>query len=203
VEALVDDDRRPVDVLLVRADGAELAAHRAGQPLPAVLAEGVRSGRLGLANVPGNALADDRALLPWVPALVRFYLGEEPLLAPVRTWALADDAQWAEVRSRLHELVLAPVRGYGGGGVVVGPACSTARLAELEAEVAAAPHRFVAQELVDASTVPSVSEGRLVPRRVDLRVFSVAGPVPRALPAPLTHVLGDDGPCVKDTWLLR
>jgi carboxylate-amine ligase len=214
MEALVEGRRLRVDVLFRLSGEAELAAHRAatGQPLEVLLAEAVRSGRLGLANVPGNGLADDRALLPWVPALVRFYLGEEPLLEPVPTWVLADDEQWAQVRSRLHELVLKPVGGYGGGGVVSGPHCSAAQLAELEAEVAAAPHRFVAQEPVEVSTVPSVVGGRLVPRHVDLRVFSVAGPTPRALPAPLTRVAGAegstatgvrDGGSVKDTWLLR
>jgi carboxylate-amine ligase len=82
---------------------------------------------------------------------------------------------------------------------VFGPACSAAQLAALQAEVAAAPHRFVAQELVDVATVPTVAGEGLVPRPVDLRVFSVAGPTPRALPAPLTRVAG--GP-VKDTWIL-
>ena len=210
IEALVDGARLPVDVLLRRSGEGELAAHRAaaGQPLQVLLTEAVRGGRLGLANVPGNGLADDRALHPWVPALIRFYLGEDPLLAPVPTWVLADDAQWAQVRSRLHELVLKPVGGYGGGGVVFGPACSAAELAQLEAEVAAAPHRFVAQEQVDVATVPSLVAGFLLPRAVDLRVFSVAGPAPAALPAPLTRVAGAEGSTgtggrVKDTWLLR
>ncbi|MCA1656451.1 MAG: circularly permuted type 2 ATP-grasp protein [Actinobacteria bacterium] len=214
LEALVDGVRQRVDVLHRRVAEGELAVHRAatGQPVQALLAEGVRSGRLGLATVPGNGLADDRALHPWVPAMIRFYLGEEPLLAPVPTWVLADDAQWAQARTRLHELVLKPVGGYGGGGVVFGPACSAAELARLQAEVTAAPHRFVAQELVDVSTVPTVVGERLAPRHVDLRVFSVAGPTPRALPAPLTRVSGAagttatgvrDGGLVKDTCLVR
>jgi uncharacterized circularly permuted ATP-grasp superfamily protein len=214
VEALVDGVRLPVDVLHRRSGEEELAVHRAatGQPVQALLAEGVRSGRLGLANVPGNGLADDRALHPWVPAMIRFYLGEEPMLASVPTWVLADDEQWAQVRPRLHELVLTPVGGYGGGGAVFGPACSAEQLAALQAEVTAAPHRFVAQELVDVATVPTLAGERPAPRHVDLRVFSVAGPIPRALPAPLTRVSGSagstatgvrHGDMVKDTWLLR
>ena len=127
------------------------------------------------------------------------------------TWVLADPAQWAEVRDRLHELVLKPVAGYGGGTAVVGPSCSAAELAELQAEVAAAPHRFVAQEPVDFSTVPTLVEGGLEPRHADLRVFSVAAPDPRVLPAPLTRVAPAPGSRVtsavrggatKDTWLL-
>ena len=121
----------------------------------------MRAGRLGLANVPGNGIADDAAAYAWVPAMIRFYLGEEPLLDSVPTWVLADEEQWAEVRDRLHELVLRPVAGYGGRGEVVGPACSAAQLAELQAEVAAAPHRFVAQEPVATSTAPTLVDGAL------------------------------------------
>jgi carboxylate-amine ligase len=179
-----------------------------GQPLDLLLTEGVRSGRLGLANVPGNGVADDASTYAWVPALIRFYLGEEPLLASVPTWVLADPDQWDQVRERLHELVLKPVAGYGGRGTVFGPSCSTAELAVLQAEVAAAPHRFVAQEPVAASTVPTLVDGTLQPRRADLRVFAVAGPdgTARALRAPLTRVaLGavpSGGRGTKDTWLL-
>jgi uncharacterized circularly permuted ATP-grasp superfamily protein len=212
--AVVDGVRQPIDVLHRRMDDAELAVHRtpSGQPLAALLGEAVRSGRLGLADVPGNGLADDLSTFPAVPDLVRFYLREEPLLDQVPTWLLADEAQWAQVRDRLHELLVVPVAGYGGGGAVAGPDCSPARLAELQAEVAAAPHRFVARELVPASTAPALVDGALAPRTVDLRVFSVAtGPATvEVLPAPLSRValaagsqdtdLAGDA-AVKDTWL--
>jgi uncharacterized circularly permuted ATP-grasp superfamily protein len=207
LEAAVDGDRRPVDVLYRRFDDGMLGAFRTpvGQSLDVLLTEAVRAGRLGLANVPGNGLADDAATYAWVPTLIRFYLGEEPLLASVPTWVLADDDQWAAVRDRLHELVLKPVAGYGGRGTVFGPACSAAELAVLQAEVAAAPHRFVAQEPIAASTVPTLVDGALLPRRVDLRIFTVAGRdgAARALPAPLTRVALDAGRGTKDTWILR
>jgi carboxylate-amine ligase len=213
LEAAVDGDRVAIDVLYRRFDEAEMGAHHTaiGQPLTGLVAEAVRVGRLGLVNVPGNGLADDKAIYAWVPAMIRFYLGEEPVLSSVRTWVLADDAAWAEVRDRLHELVIKPVGGYGGSGVVVGPLCSAAELAQLQAEVAAAPHRFVAQEPVDFSTAPTVVEGRLRPRHVDLRVFSVAADETVALPAPLTRVAlrersvvtnSSRGGGSKDTWLL-
>jgi uncharacterized circularly permuted ATP-grasp superfamily protein len=210
VEVAVDGERLPVDVLYRRFDDGMLGAFRTpvGQSLDMLLTEGVRSGRLGLANVPGNGLADDVATYPWVPVFIRFYLGEEPLLGSVPTWVLADGDQWAQVRDRLHELVLKPVAGYGGRGTVFGPACSAAELAVLQAEVAAAPHRFVAQEPVAASTVPTLVDGTLQPRRVDLRVFAVAGPggTARALRAPLTRVARGTAPGAgrgtKDTWLL-
>jgi carboxylate-amine ligase len=156
-------------------------------------------------------VAHDAAAYAWVPAMIGFYLGEKPLLQSVPTWVLADPAQWAEVRDRLHELVLKPVAGYGGRGTVFGPDCSAAELAQVEAEVAAGPHRFVAQEPVGFSTVPTLVEGGLQPRHADLRVFSVAAPDPRVLPAPLTRVAPAPGSRVtsaargaatKDTWLL-
>jgi carboxylate-amine ligase len=156
--------------------------------------------------VPGNGLADDTATYAWVPAMIRFYLGEEPILGSVPTWVLADEQQEAQVRARLHELVVKPVAGYGGRGTVFGSACSAAELASLEAEVAAAPYRFVAQEPVRATTMPTLVDGRLLPRRVDLRVFSVtgAGGAAHALRAPLTRVSlgGTAGRGTKDTWLL-
>jgi carboxylate-amine ligase len=208
VEVSVGGVRHPVDVLYRRFDDGMLGAFRTpiGQSLDVLLTEAVRSGRLGLANVPGNELADDTATYAWVPAMIRFYLGEEPLLGSVPTWVLADEGQWAQVRDRLHELVVKPVAGYGGRGTVFGPSCSAAELASLQAEVAAAPYRFVAQEPVEASTAPTLVEGALQPRRVDLRVFSVAGPAgsARALRAPLTRVAlgGGAGRGSKDTWLL-
>ena len=212
IEAAVGGERIALDVLYRRFDDAELAAYRTavGQPLSALLAEAVRGGRLGLVNVPGNGIADDAATYAWVPHLIRFYLGEEPLLGSVRTWVLADDPQWAEVRDRLHELVLEPVDAYGGGGVVHGPLCSAGELAQLQAEVAAAPHRFVAREPVEVSTVPTVVDGRPVPRPVELRVFSATADATTALPAPLTLVAPGErsagwhrgAAAAKDTWLL-
>ncbi|WP_299956124.1 circularly permuted type 2 ATP-grasp protein [uncultured Modestobacter sp.] len=213
VTAQLDGERQRVHVLYRRLDEAELAAHltATGTPLDVLVAEAVRAGRLTVANVPGNGVADDPALYRCVPEMIRFYLGEEPVLATVPTWVLADDADLAQVRDRLHELVLRPVDGYGGRGLVSGPLCSAAELAELQAEVLAAPHRFVAAEPVDCSTVPAVVDGVLVPRRVDLRLFTVAGRQTRALPAPLTRVAPADGAqlvgsgpgsATKDTWLL-
>jgi uncharacterized circularly permuted ATP-grasp superfamily protein len=211
VEASVNGERLPVDVLYRRFDDGLLGGFRVpvGTPLGSLLTEAVRAGRLGLANVPGNALADDAAAYAWVPAMIRFYLGEEPLLASVPTWVLADEQQWAQVRDRLHEMVVKPVAGYGGRGAVFGPGCSAAELASLQAEVAAAPYRFVAQEPVESSTTPSLVGGSVQPRRVDLRVFSVAGAAgaTHALPAPLTRVAldGDPGRAsggTKDTWLV-
>lgn len=212
VEASVGGGRLPIDVLYRRFDDGLLGAFRTpiGQSLSALLTEAVRAGRLGLANVPGNELADDAASYAWVPGMIRFYLGEEPLLGSVPTWVLAHDDQWAAVRDRLHELVITPIAGYGGRGTIVGAECSVAELALLQAEVSAAPYRFIAREPVTPTTMPALVDGALRPRHVDLRVLSVAGPDDgtTALPAPLTRVAPVPEPAdwwsggVKDTWIV-
>jgi uncharacterized circularly permuted ATP-grasp superfamily protein len=213
VAVQVDGERVAVDVLYRRFDEADLAGHLtpSGTPVDVLLGTAVRAGRLALANVPGNGVADDKATYRFVPEMIRFYLGEEPVLDTVPTWVLADESDLAEVRDRLHELVIKPVDGYGGQGVVFGPLCSAAELAELHAQVLAAPHRFVAQQPVDFSTVPTVVDGLVVPRRADLRVFAVAGTTTRALPAVLTRVALTEGSLLvnssqgggsKDTWVL-
>ena len=213
VAVQVGGERVPVDVLYRRFDETDLGSHLtpSGTPVDVLIGEAVRAGHLAVANVPGNGVADDKASYRYVPEMIRFYLGEEPVLEAVPTWVLADDADLAEVRDRLHELVVKPVDGYGGSGVVFGPLCSAAELAELHAEVLSTPHRFVAQEPVDFSTVPTVVGGRVAPRRADLRVFSVAGSSTRALPAPLTRVALAEGSLLvnssqgggsKDTWVL-
>lgn len=206
LEIAVDGRRRPVDVLYRRFDDGGLGAYRTpvGQPLDVQLTEAVRAGRLGLVNVPGNGVADDVATFAWVPAMIGFYLGEQPLLASPRTWVLADPTALAEVRGRLQELVVEEVAGYGGQGAVDGRTCGEAELARLAAAVVAAPHRFVAREPVDEATLPAFVDGGLQPRTAKLRVFSVvAGGAPRALPAPWTRVeLGGPVAGSKDTWLL-
>ncbi len=206
VAIAVDGERRPVDVLYRRFDEGGLGAYRTpvGQPLDVQLTEAVRAGRLGLANVPGNGLADDAATFAWVPAMIGFYLGEEPLLPTPRTWVLADPAALGEVRGRLHELALEEVAGYGGRAAVDGRTCSAAELERLTAAVEAAPHRFVAREPVAEATLPAFVDGGLRPRTARLRVFSVvSGAGARALPAPWTRIsLGGPVAGSKDTWLL-
>jgi uncharacterized circularly permuted ATP-grasp superfamily protein len=206
LEIAVEGVRQPVDVLYRRFDDATLAAYRTpvGQPLDAQLTDAVRARRLGLVNVPGNALADDSATFPWVPAMIGFYLGEQPLLASPRTWVLADSGQLAEVRDRLHELVVEEVAGYGGRGAVDGRTRSADELAALGAAIGAAPHRFVAREPIDEATVPVFLDGALRPRAARLRVFSVATRgSSTALPAPWTRVdVGGPVAGSKDTWLL-
>jgi uncharacterized circularly permuted ATP-grasp superfamily protein len=212
LEAVLDGGRTPVDVLYRRFGDTALGAYAtpAGQPLDVLLSDAVRAGRLGLANVPGNGIADDAATFAWVPAMIGFYLGEEPLLPSLRTRVLADPEQWAAVRDRIQQFVFTPVAGYGGGRGVAGPSCSAAELDRLRREIFAAPHRFVAQDPVAVAPLPTAAGDGWEPQPASLRVFTVGGATVRALPAPLTcagPVEGgfpalETGAATKDTWLL-
>ena len=192
------------EVLLssVDADGTEL-----DEPVRAA----VRDGRLTLANAPGNGLVDDKAVYPHVPALTRYYLGEEPTLDAVRTWACSEPDALAHVLDHLPELVVKPVDGYGGSGVVIGPQADERELAETARALRAHPAGFVAQETISISTHPTFTGEALAPRVVDLRAFVVLAPTPTVLPAALTRVAPADslvvnssrGGGAKDTWILR
>ena len=117
-----------MDVIYLRMDD-RLARTRGadGQPLGPGLLEAVRAGRVTLANALGNGVADDKAIYAFVPKLIDYYLGERPLLEQVRTYHCADPEQRREVLSRLDQLVVKPVDGYGGLGVVIGPHATDAR----------------------------------------------------------------------------
>ncbi len=140
-------------------------------PVAELLLEPLLAGELGLVNWFGNGLADDKEVYAHVDDLVRFYLGEEPLVPSVRTYDLADADQVEEVLDRAHELVVKPRDGQGGEGVVVGPAASADEVERARRELRAAPEDWIAQEVVSLSTHPTVVDGRLEPRHVDLRPF--------------------------------
>ncbi len=171
---------------------------------------------MSICNAPGNGVADDKAVYAFVGPMIRFYLGEEPLLADVGTWVLADPGQYEAVRGRMEQLVVKPVDGSGGEGVMIGPELSADQVADLEERVADRPEAFIAQDVVEFSTHPTLvpdAQPPLQPRRVDLRMFVVSGAGgPVTLPAALSRVArGADGLLVnssagggsKDTWILR
>ncbi|MBA9003961.1 carboxylate--amine ligase/circularly permuted type 2 ATP-grasp protein [Thermomonospora cellulosilytica] len=198
------DDGRPVRVLYRRIDEDELFDAVPG------LTEAMERGAVTLANAPGNGVGDDKALYAYVPRLIEYYLGESPLLDNVPTYLCRDPEQRAEVLDRLAELVVKPVDGYGGMGVVVGPDASADELDEARERITAEPERWIAQETVDLSTHPTFVDGRLEPRAVDLRAFVVQGSEPAVLPLALTRVApagsrivnSSQGGGSKDTWLL-
>ena len=176
------------------------------------LVNAVRSGGVALANAIGNGVADDKLIYTYVPDLIRYYLHEDPVIANVDTWRLEEDEAREEVLDRLHELVVKPVDGSGGKGIVIGPRATREELDALRARVVADPRGWIAQPVVQLSTVPTLIEDRLRPRHVDLRPFAVnSGDSIYVLPGGLTRVALPEGELVvnssqgggsKDTWVL-
>jgi glutamate---cysteine ligase / carboxylate-amine ligase len=163
---------RRIDVVYLRLAG-ELAdlVDVGGRPVGAKVLDLAQRGRVVLANAPGNGIADDKAMYCYVPDLIAYYLRERPLLAPVPTYRCADSVEFALVVDRLDELVTKPVGGFGGSGVLIGPDATTSELDSRRQEITNDPGAWVGQEVVDLSTLPTIVEGRLEPRHVDLRAF--------------------------------
>jgi len=176
------------------------------------LVNAVRTGGVALANAIGNGVADDKLIYTYVPDLIRYYLHEDPVIGNVDTWRLEEDEAREEVLDRLDELVVKPVDGSGGKGIVIGPRASREELDALRARVIADPRGWIAQPVVQLSTVPTLIDDVLRPRHVDLRPFAVNhGDGIYVLPGGLTRVALPEGELVvnssqgggsKDTWVL-
>jgi uncharacterized circularly permuted ATP-grasp superfamily protein len=177
------------------------------------LVRAYRAGTVAIANAFGTGVADDKAVYPYVPEMIRFYLKEEPILDNVTTYAMWDSRQREAALARLPELVVKPTGESGGKGVFIGPQTEERELAALADVIRASPERWIAQELVHLSTVPTVTaEGALAPRHVDLRPFAVYGDDVRIVPGGLTRVALTEGSMIvnssrgggsKDTWVLE
>ncbi|WP_198318623.1 circularly permuted type 2 ATP-grasp protein [Pseudofrankia inefficax] len=176
------------------------------------LINAARAGEVTIANGVGNGVADDKLMYTYVPDLIRYYLGEEPVLPNVDTYRVEDPDQRAYVLDHLDELVVKPVDGSGGKGIVIGPQATDEELATLRGQVTADPRGWIAQRLVRLSTSPTLSGDRLGPRHIDLRPFAVNdGSRIWVLPGGLTRVALPRGSFVvnssqgggsKDTWVL-
>jgi uncharacterized circularly permuted ATP-grasp superfamily protein len=176
------------------------------------LMNAARAGNVTIANAVGNGVADDKLVYTYVPDLIRYYLHEEPVLANIDTWRLGEDSHREEVLDRLDELVLKPVDGSGGKGIVIGPHASRTELDQLRAKVLRDPRAWIAQPVVQLSTVPTLFGDRMRPRHVDLRPFAVNdGHKVWVLPGGLTRVALPEGELIvnssrgggsKDTWVL-
>jgi uncharacterized circularly permuted ATP-grasp superfamily protein len=200
---------RGIQVVYRRTDEDRLVDER-GNPtwIADLLLEPVRRGRVSVVNGLGAGIGDDKLTHAYVQEMIRFYLGQDPVLSSVHTYDLGNDEAREEVLGRLDEMVVKPRAGYGGEGVVIcrdAPADDLRRVARLIREH---PVRFVAQELVALSSHPTVCDGELEPRHVDLRAFSIGEEV---APGTLTRVALTQGSMIvnssqdgggKDTWLL-
>src|SRR6187402_144727 len=165
-----------VDVIYRRVDDEFLdpLSFRADSMLGAPgLMLAARLGNVTIANAVGNGVADDKLLYTYVPDLIRYYLAEEPILPNVQTWRLEEPGALEEVLDRLDELVVKPVDGSGGKGLVIGPAASKTELDELAARLRHDPRGWIAQPVVQLSTIPTLVEDGMRPRHADLRPFAV------------------------------
>lgn len=207
--------RRRVDVIYRRVDDEYLdpVQFRSDSTLGAPgLVAAARLGNVTIANAIGNGVADDKLIYTYMPDLTRYYLGEEPILPNVDTWRLEEPDAREEVIDRLDELVVKPVDGAGGKGVTIGPSASRAELDQVRSQILDDPRGWIAQPVVQLSTVPTLTEDGLEPRHVDLRPFAIHdGEDVWVLPGGLTRVALQRGQLIvnssqgggsKDTWVL-
>ncbi len=213
-----DGGRRRLSVLYRRIDERTLLTAKGAdlRPIGRALCQAAARGRVALVNAVGNGVADDKVVYAYVPDMISYYLGETAILPNVPTYPCVDPDRRAEVLDRLDELVLKPVDGYGGQGIVIGPYAGREELAKLAAAVRARPASWVAQDLVHLSTHPTFTGEKLEPRAVDLRAFVLqsrrgSGTDAYVLPSALSRVApagslivnSSRGGGAKDTWVLR
>jgi len=197
----VDDDF--IDPLAFRPDSA------LGVP---GLFNAYRSGNVTLANALGTGVADDKALYAYVPAIIRYFLGEEPILNSVHTFVCSDPAQRQHVLSRLDQYVVKAVGESGGYGMLIGPYSTAEEREDFRARILADPRNYIAQPTLALSRAPCFVDGSVEPRHVDLRPYILYGDEVRIVPGGLTRVALKKGSLVvnssqgggsKDTWVLH
>ena len=197
----VDDDF--LDPLVFRADSTLGVAG---------LLQSYRAGKVTLANAIGTGVADDKSIYPYVPAMIQFYLNEQPILNNVPTYELCkkDDLNYA--LAHLHELVVKEVHGSGGYGMLIGPAATAAQRDDFRERILQNPEKYIAQPTLSLSTCPTFVEAGIAPRHIDLRPFILSGKAVRMVPGGLTRVALKEGSLVvnssqgggtKDTWVLE
>ena len=180
--------------------------------IPGIL-NAARAGNVAIANAVGNGVADDKALYPYVPKIIEYYLDERPILPNVETYDLQDTDSLAHVVDNMDNMVVKPVAGSGGYGIVIGPKATKEELANATKLITSDPRGWVAQPVINLSTCPTVlTDGTLASRHVDLRPFAVnTGSEIWVLPGGLTRVALVEGSLVvnssqgggsKDTWVL-
>ncbi len=197
----IDDDF--LDPLMFRPDSALGAPGLIGA---------MRAGNVAICNAPGTGVADDKAIYSYIPDVVKFYLGEEPILKNVPTWRCREDEGLAYVIDRLDELVVKEVHGSGGYGMLVGPHATREVREDFKKRILAKPANYIGQPTLSLSTCPVLANGGLEPRHVDLRPFVLTGTHGvRIVPGGLTRVALQPGSLVvnssqgggtKDTWVL-
>jgi len=206
---------RRVDVIYRRVDDDFLdpEVFRQDSVLgPAGLLRAYRAGNVAICNGIGTGVADDKSIYPYVPDMIRFYLGEEPLISNVPTFMCRNADELDHVIQNMETLVVKEVHGAGGYGMLVGPASSHAEIKAFKDRVLAKPDNYIAQPTLALSTCPTYVESGIAPRHIDLRPFVLSGEHIRMVPGGLTRVALKKGSLVvnssqgggtKDTWILE
>lgn len=175
------------------------------------LMEVYRAGRVNIANAPGTGIADDKAIYAYVPRIIQYYLGEEAILRNVPTYLCSDEVQRKHVLKNLADLVVKPTNESGGYGILMGPQSTTKEQQQCAEAICRNPREWIAQPMLTLSTVPTMIDGRLQPRHVDLRPFVLSGKDTFVMPGGLTRVAMTEGSMIvnssqgggsKDTWVL-
>lgn len=197
----VDDDF--IDQLVFRSDSI------LGVP---GLFQAYRSGNVGLANAIGTGIADDKAVYAYVPAIIKYYLGEDPILPNVETWLLGDETHRNHVLQNLDKLVVKAVGESGGYGMLIGPASTKEERETFRRLILDHPRNYIAQPTLGLSTAPCFIDGKIAPRHIDLRPYVLYGDKITITPGGLTRVALREGSLVvnssqgggsKDTWVLH
>jgi uncharacterized circularly permuted ATP-grasp superfamily protein len=171
-----------------------------------------RKGNIALVNAPGNGVADDKAVYAYVPAMIRYYLNEEPILPNVPTYQLIDEGAREYVFNNISNMVIKKTNQSGGYGMLMGNKTSDEEVDSFKHEVEKDPRNFIAQPIIKLSTVPCFIDGKLESRHVDLRPYALCGPQGiNIVPGGLTRVALQEGSLVvnssqgggsKDTWVV-
>ena len=171
-----------------------------------------RKGNVAVVNAPGNGVADDKAIYVYVPAMIKYYLNEEPILKNVPTYHLAKEEERQFVFDNLHKMVVKKTNESGGYGMLMGHIASEEEMKIYKEEIIKDPRQFIAQPIISLSSAPCFLNGKLEPRRVDLRPFALCGPDGiEIVPGGLTRVALKEGSLIvnssqgggsKDTWVL-
>jgi uncharacterized circularly permuted ATP-grasp superfamily protein len=206
-----------VDVLYRRVDD-EFLDPLAFKPdsiygVPGIM-EAYRQGNITLINAPGTGVADDKAVYSYVPAMIRYYLNEEPLLNNVPTFHCTIDQDYQYVMENMEKLVIKPVDEFGGFGILIGSAASKEELSHFKKLIAANRRKYIAQPIMNLSTHPTYidEKNKFEPRHIDLRIYALLGKdIQYVLKGGLTRVALTEGKLIvnshqgggsKDTWVL-
>ena len=204
-----------VDVIYRRVDDEFLdpLAFEAGSKLGvAGIMSAYRKGNVAIVNAVGNGVADDKAIYTFVPAMIRYYLNEEPILKNVPTYQLGKDEEREHVFKNITDMVIKKTNESGGYGMLMGCAATEEEIIKYKTEVLLNPRQFIAQPIISLSSAPCYIGGKLQPRRIDLRPYALCGPNGiDIVPGGLTRVALTEGSLIvnssqgggsKDTWVL-